>query len=240
MPTLIGIPLPALSEKEIKNRILSLLHTKKGVKIFTPNASMLEAASRDLSLGRLLQSAELLVPDGSGVVLASRLVGEPLPCRLTGIDLAQWLLGVAESRDLSVFFLGGKPGVAKVAADQMQSKHPRLRIAGICHGYETNQEAVIGIIREACPDLLFVCLGFPKQEQWMADHLTALPSVRMALGLGGALDVWSGRIKRAPKPMQDLGLEWLWRTAREPRRLRTALSLPRFLGNAVRMHRWRS
>ncbi len=238
MPTLLGISLPAWGEAQYKSHLSSLLCTQRGVRVFTPNAVMLYTASQDPKLHRLLRGAHVLLPDGSGMVLASRLVGEPLPCRLTGIDMAEWLLAFAERQGLRVFFLGGKPGVAEEAARRMRQRHPGLCVAGTLHGYCSDASAAAGAIAKAAPDLLFVCMGFPTQEQWITDHISELPSVRMALGLGGTLDVWAGRVCRAPRHWQCMGLEWLWRTAREPRRLGTALMLPRFLWQVLR-HRKR-
>ncbi len=230
MPILLGIPLSPMTRAKARRRLLALLDRPGCARVFTPNATMLAKAAKEPALGRLLRSADLLLPDGTGVVLASRLRGDaPLPCRLCGIDMAEWLLTVAARQGLRVFFLGGRPGVAPAAARRMTAKYPGLSVVGTAHGYHRKDDAVLNAIRKTEPDLLYVCMGFPRQERWIAEQADKLPTLSMALGLGGSFDVWSGRLPRAPRVLQRMGLEWLWRTAREPRRLRDLAALPRFL-----------
>lgn len=208
--------------------------------VATPNAEMIMAAQRDRELREILRTADLVVPDGAGVVWAARHLGQPVPERVAGIDLAQELLQRASRAGHRLFLLGGRPGVAEAAAERIAQQYPGLRLAGWHHGYFTATEngAVLDQIEHTQPDLLFVCLGSPKQEKWIAAHRQRL-TVPVALGLGGVLDVWAGVAQRAPLWMQRSGLEWLYRLYREPRRFTRMLSLPRFVW-AILTHRAKS
>ena len=207
--------------------------------MFTPNSVILYRASKVPYLGSLLQSASLLIPDGAGLSLACRLCGYPRCQRFAGIDAAYELMRYAEEQGLSVYLLGGKEGVAQQAAANLKHSLPRLNICGTHHGYfdrsadSAENTAVLSHIRAAAPQILFVCLGFPFQEQWIEQNAHNLPSVKVLMGLGGSLDVWAGRVRRAPDFMQRAGLEWLWRCAFQPRRIRDVMCLPLFLVSAV-------
>ena len=220
------------SKRELLSRLAADLKQRRQSAIFTPNSQMLLAASKDRELRKLLNSSELNIPDGVGVRLAARLRGVRLES-MSGIDIAEELLSVAASKGYRVFFLGAKRGVAEKAAENMHVCYPTLQICGMHHGYfdksGAENAAVLKKIRTSSPDILFVCFGFPAQETWIADNLASLPSVKLAMGLGGILDVWSGNLCRAPLIFQKAGLEWLWRTLLEPRRARIFVDIPRFL-----------
>ena len=229
---ILGVRITKSSKRELISRLAADLKHGRQSAIFTPNSQMLLAASKDRELRKLLNSSELNFPDGVGVRLAARLRGVRLES-MSGIDIAEELLSVAASKGYRVFFLGAKRGVAEKAADNMRVRYPTLQICGTQHGYfDKNGEenaAVLKKIRAAAPDILFVCFGFPAQEKWIAKNLASLPSVKLALGLGGSLDVWSGNLRRAPLLVQKAGLEWLWRTVLEPKRARIFLDIPHFL-----------
>ncbi len=225
-----------------KEKILKTLEERlsKGekTKIFTPNTQMLLAAEKDTSLANLLGISDLNLPDGTGLLLASKILGAPLPERMAGIDVAEDILKIAEQRGYSVFLLGGKKGRARRAARVLEERHPRLKICGCHNGYfskfgEENIR-VREMIARSSPDILFVCFGFPLQERWIAENLHYLPTVKLAIGLGGSLDVWSGSIRRAPKIFQQGGIEWLWRTAREPRRIGIIKDIPLFMYKVIK------
>ena len=232
---LLGLELASLSERDAKKRVAAMLKTQRNAKIFTPNPDMLWQVRRDPSLGRLLGSADLLLPDGVGLTIAARLRGTPLKARLTGIDTAEWILRYAAKTGLSVFLLGGKSGVAERAAKNLRARFPDLRICGTHHGYfdktpnSAENGAVLKKIAQAKPDILFVCFGFPAQERWIAENCHKLPTLRLSMGLGGSLDVWSGNLRRAPRVFQRTGTEWLWRALRQPRRVRALLRGTAFL-----------
>ncbi len=219
---LCGIELDDLTMEEAVEAAL----TPRGAPctVFTPNAVMLDACCRDAGLAALLSSAELSLADGAGVLLAAKRQGTPLSARVPGIAFGEALLAAAERLGLRVFLLGGRPGVAERAADRLQKKHPLLCICGTHDGYfeKTGEadHAVTGKILAARPDILFVCFGFPMQENWIAEHRELLLGVRVIAGLGGSLDVWSGQVKRAPKWISHMRLEWAFRMLREPGRIR--------------------
>lgn len=196
---------------------------EKQTKVFTPNAEMLAAASKDASLLRLLKQAELPLPDGIGVFLAARLLGLSPVERTNGIDFAERLLKSAAKKEMSVFLLGASPGIAERAARKLQTKFEGLCVAGTHHGYfekrgEENN-TVLEKINRSGAEILFVCFGFPDQERWIAENLPKLENVKIAAGLGGSLDVWSGEIMRAPSFFRKVGLEWAYRIAKSPERL---------------------
>ncbi len=237
---LLGISFENLSEEEAKKRITRLLEEKKGAKIFTPNPDILWQAHRSPDNKTILEAADLLLPDGVGVTLAARLCGTPLKARLTGIDTAEWIMKHAAKNGYSLYLLGGKVGVADKAAERLRERFPALSICGTHHGYfdhaahSAENQAVLTDIRAKNPDILFVCLGFPLQERWIIESTPNLPSLSLSMGLGGSLDVWSENLRRAPRPLRACGMEWLWRTLCEPRRIRTLLKIPPFLVTAVK------
>ncbi len=194
--------------------------------IVTPNAEITYRAYRNPGFSRLLAGAAMRLPDGVGVTLGARLFGGRLS-RYPGIELAEELLAAAPPEGLRLFLLGGRPGVAMRAGASLSRRYPHIRIVGARHGYFPPEEEgrVWEEICTARPDLLFVCLGSPRQERWMA----ARPLPAPAIGLGGALDVWAGDLRRAPRLLRRAGLEWLWRLLSEPRRWRRTAALPRFL-----------
>ena len=210
-----------------------LAHPRACAKIYTPNPQMVLGVARKPSLRPIFARADLLLPDGIGLMIASHWLGTPLPDRLTGIDTAEYVLQEAEKKGLSVALLGAKKGVAKRAADRLKKRYPALRVSFTHHGYFEKEgkenERILTALRAAKPDILFVCFGFPLQETWLDRHASSIPSLRLCMGLGGALDVWAGDARRAPKWVSACGAEWLWRTLGDPNRYRNFLEIPAFL-----------
>lgn len=222
--------------------ISKALDGKGAIKIFTPNAEILYRAKTSPHLRAMLNEADLLLPDGVGIIAASRILKKPLPCRITGIDTSEFILSEAEKKGLSVYLLGGNQGVALMAAESIKARFPKLIISGAHHGYFTLEEEknkLISHISAQKPHILFVCLGFPAQERFIVENAYKIPSLRLSIGLGGSLDVWSGRVRRAPSVMQKAGLEWLYRIVSQPRRI---TRLPYLLGfcSAVLKEKWLS
>lgn len=209
--------------------------------VFTPNAEMVIRAARDPHLTELLNTGDINTPDGVGVIWAAKKLGYPLPERVAGIELGEQIIAHCAAEGYRVFLLGGERGVADRAAESLKKIHPNLCICGTYHGYfdpaSEENEMVIKIISQASPDLLIVCMGFPRQEGWIATNRSRLTSVKVMMALGGSLDVWSGRVKRAPKVVQQLRLEWLWRILREPSRISRAALLPSFINLTLRATR---
>lgn len=198
--------------------------------VFTPNAVMLDACKRNREVRALFSHASLALADGMGVVWAARRAGMPLRERVAGIEFGEALLSRAAEEGLRVFLLGGGDGVANAAARALCKKYPGLCVCGTHWGYFDAWEngEVLARIRQSRTDILFVCLGFPLQERWICENLSHLSSLRVIAGLGGSLDVWAGRVKRAPRAVSHAGLEWAWRMARDPRRIGNLLPLIRF------------
>ena len=169
-----------------------------------------------------------MLPDGAGVVLASKLLRTPVKQKVAGVDFAAGLLGILERNGQSLYLLGGKPGIGELAAQKMLEAHPQLRIAGIADGYFQDEAPVIAKINASGADALFVCLGAPKQERFMVQYQQEL-HVHLMAGLGGSLDAFAGTVQRAPAWMIRLNLEWLYRLIREPKRFRRMLRLPKYL-----------
>ncbi len=193
--------------------------------IFTPNAEIACHAAKSPAFSDILNGADMLLPDGVGISLAARRQGVDL-ARIAGIDFAQALLATAPARGYRVFLLGARPGVAVAAGKALVRRFPRVTICGAQDGYYPTEmeHALAAAIRAARPHLLFVCLGSPRQEEWIATHRPPC----LSLGLGGALDVWAGERRRAPAAVQGMGLEWLWRTVSDPVRLMRLPALASF------------
>ncbi|HHW18731.1 MAG TPA: WecB/TagA/CpsF family glycosyltransferase [Firmicutes bacterium] len=195
--------------------------------VVTANPVMVMIAQRDPEFMEILKKAHLIVPDGVGILWAARKRGLKLPERVTGVDLATSLLKLRPSPRF--FFLGGQPGIAESARRNIERDNPGVQICGTHHGYFSGEEEekVVGIIREARPDVLFVAMGSPRQEKFVWRNRKSL-GARVALGLGGVLDVLAGKTKRAPEFFQKAGLEWLYRLVREPRRIKNDILLFEF------------
>lgn len=205
--------------------------------VVTPNAEIAYEALHSEPLRTVLNRAQLVLPDGAGVVLASKLVRTPLKQKVAGFDFAMQLLPVLAELDLRLFLLGSKPGVAQEAADLLKAQNPGLCICGTADGYFTEDSEAVQAIRAARADVVFVCLGAPKQEFFMQRNLSA-SGARLMLGLGGTLDVVAGHVRRAPRWMQKLGLEWLYRLLRQPSRFGRMLRLPKYIFAALKK-RWK-
>jgi len=210
--------------------------------VVTPNAEIAYAASQDPDLSAIINGADLVVPDGIGVVMAARLLGDPVPEKVGGADLATNLLRALNERPGGgrVFLLGTRPEVVSEAARRLQAAYPRVNLVGWRDGYFKPEEepAVLAQIRAAQPDVLFVALGSPKQERWLHRHLPDL-GVPLGIGVGGTIDVWAGAVPRAPEWMLKANLEWLFRIVRLGRVSRSVPPLARFVLTVLRSRRRR-
>ncbi len=198
--------------------------------IVTSDASGVVAARDDPELREIMDRADMVTPDGQGVVLAARLLNLPIQERVSGVDLVQRLCEVAAECGRAVFLLGAAEGVATQAAGKLRAAVPGLEIAGVQHGYfgPDEEPGIIARIRDSHPAVLFVAFGIPKQEKWIHAHLGEL-GVPVCIGVGGSFDVIAGRLKRAPAWMRRCGLEWLFRVTQEPKRLPRLKALPRIV-----------
>jgi N-acetylglucosaminyldiphosphoundecaprenol N-acetyl-beta-D-mannosaminyltransferase len=204
----------------IKNRVPSF--------VVAINPEKIMKAEKDEKLRNLLNSAAIQIPDGIGVVIASKLNGGNIKSRVTGIDLMHNVCKRAAQRGYKVFMLGAKPGVAEKAAEILRQKYVGINIVGTRDGYFQSDAEVIDHIKSAKPDVLFVAMGSPKQEYWITSNMDKL-GVPFLMGVGGSFDVICGNIKRAPEWMCRWGLEWLYRLIKEPWRYKRMMVLPLFL-----------
>lgn len=227
-----GLQFDNVTMDEALDAARALLQGGHAACVVTPNAEIAYEALHDDALKTLLNSAELMLPDGAGVVLASKILKTPLRQKVAGVDFADGLLGILETTGQSLYLLGSKPGIGELAAQKMLLKHPKLKIAGIADGYFQDEAPVIAKINASGAAALFVCLGAPKQEQFMARHQKEL-NVKLMAGLGGSLDSFAGTVKRAPGWMIRLNLEWLYRLIKEPKRFKRMLRLPKYLWAVV-------
>lgn len=227
---LLGVYIDALNMEQTVDKVAGFIRSGRPHRIITVNPEYLYRGQYQRELLELAHGADLLTADGVGIVWACRLAGRPVPERVTGIDLMQRLCARAATEGWRVFLLGAAPGVAQAAADKLTQLHPDLQIVGIHHGYFTDMESdnIVKNIREAAPDILFVALGAPRQEQWIARYQPRM-GVPVAMGVGGSFDVISGKKKRAPMWVQRLKMEWLYRLLSEPSRIKRQLVLPKFV-----------
>lgn len=215
----LGIKIDNLSFEEVADKAKSFLHGGKSHYMVTCNPEIVLRAQRDEYFKGILNSASISAPDGFGLLLVSKFSRNPLKERVVGTDFLEYFCGVCEKENKSVFFLGGSKGVAEKAAERLKDKYGDLKVAGTLDG-NINLDSCFEIIKNASPDVLFVALGAPKQEKWIYENLPKLNSVKLAVGVGGAFDFISGDVKRAPKFMRRIGLEWLWRLFAQPRRIK--------------------
>jgi N-acetylglucosaminyldiphosphoundecaprenol N-acetyl-beta-D-mannosaminyltransferase len=253
---ILGAWIDALTLAEAVERVAAMIREGGPHQVITLNPEILYRATREPALLELINRASLVTADGVGILWAARFAGKKrnFPERVTGIDLLQGLAARAAEEGWRLFLLGGAPGVAEEAAAGLCRQYPGLVVAGTYHGYfsgggngsgrvfsgtgggfpeETEpprsltETEVVEMIRRACPHLLFVGMGAPRQEEFIARNLGQM-NVPVAMGVGGSFDVLAGRVKRPPAWMRELHLEWLGRLLREPRRWRRMLVLPRF------------
>lgn len=229
MTQILDVPFDALTMTEAVEKAKSFLHDGKQHYICTPNPEIVMEAQEDKELMTILREADLVVPDGIGVVWASRYSEIRLTERVAGYDLTQNLFRAVADTEETIYFFGGAPGVASTAARKMKSKYPGLKIVGGHNGYfdEAEEKKIIADIKRLSPSILLVGLGAPKQEKWIVHHLEEV-GVKVAIGIGGSFDVMAGNVKRAPKIFQKLGLEWFYRLISQPTRWKRMMRLPKF------------
>lgn len=194
----------------------------------TPNPEIVEVCRENLAAKIAVNGADLVLPDGIGVIKGAAMLGTPLKEKTPGIEFAGHLMERMAGEGLSLYLLGAKPGVAEKAAENLRAQYPGLVIAGTHDGYFKEDGPVVEDIRQSGADVVFVCLGAPKQELWMEKNGPAT-GAHLLCGLGGSLDVFAGVVERAPKFWSDHGLEWLYRLCKEPKRIGRMMKLPLFL-----------
>lgn len=244
---ILGVNLDCLNKRELKEKIKELLSNGRQNQATTPNPEFLLNAHKDEEYFFILNNSNLAVPDGIGLKFAAWAMGKNLT-RIAGADLTYDICAIAQEENKSIFLLGGDENIAEKTSKILQQKFQKLKIAGKNQGLKAGEwelkfgkwlkggdinDKLLETIRAVNPDILFVAFGGQtKQEKWIYHNLKFLPSVKLAIGVGGTFDFISGRIKRAPKLMRLLGLEWLWRLILEPFRLKRII-------NAVIIFPWK-
>lgn len=218
--TLLGVPLDPLTVDQAVACLKQLLADDTQHHVMTPNSEMLVEACRDPDFRAILRTTTVNLPDSVGLTWMARWTSQHLPERTAGVDVLTRLLHDPD-QSCRVFLLGAAPGVAQRAAAALSEHNPRLTICGTYAGSPHKADApdIVARINAAAPDLLLVAYGAPAQDRWIHEHLHELSPVHVALGVGGTFDFWAGERVRAPQWMRSLGLEWLWRVIREPRRI---------------------
>jgi len=226
---ILGVLIDHLDSSEALERITNFAAANKNKLVVTPNAEMIMQAQRDARLKRIINHADLALPDGAGVVIASKILGSPLPERMAGIDVVQELFKLGNQAGYSFYFLGGAPNIAQQAKQRVLSTYSKLKI-NVHHGYLNKEleEKVINDIMNKAPDILLVGMGVPLQEKWLASYVYQFTGL-VGIGVGGTFDVLAGAKQRAPKWMQQLYLEWLYRVWQEPERITRIAQLPKFI-----------
>lgn len=233
-----GIEVMNVDFREASERLEQALEGEGLTVISTPNTEIVMMARKDEEMKTILNASDLVVPDGIGLIHGSKIRGCRMKERVTGFDLSVKMLELANEKGYGVYLLGGKPGVGERAAENLKKKYPGLRIAGVHHGYfkgaqdgitdSEEDRKILAKIEAGGTDILFVGMGYPKQERWIYRNRAKIRA-KVAIGNGGVTDILAGEAKRAPEVFQRLGLEWLYRLLKDPKRLGRQMNLPLFL-----------
>lgn len=236
---ILGVGFDNISHDGIRPCIEKMLAVAKRQYIVTPNPEILEYAKKDEEYKSILNRADLCVADGIGIVYASKILGADIKERIPGIEIGECVLSLCAETGERVFLLGAKQGVAEKAASRLCEKYRGLCVSGVHHGYFGCEEngKVADEINRSKASVVFVCMGAPYQEKWIAQNISKLENVKLALALGGSLDVYSGKVKRAPAAFRLLGIEWLWRCFCSPARFARMLRMPVFVLDVLRERR---
>jgi N-acetylglucosaminyldiphosphoundecaprenol N-acetyl-beta-D-mannosaminyltransferase len=230
--TILGVDVSTDNYDALTSKLLKKIDNREKAFIVAINPEKIIKAQDEPSLMKLLNSADFQIPDGIGVILASKFKGGQIRERVTGIDMMLKLCETAAKHQKRIFLYGGKPGRADEAKVKLEEMYPGIQISGTLHGYEKDQQIVSQTINQSQADIIFVAMGSPAQENWIIANKDSLhPSVYQ--GVGGSFDVISGKIERAPESFQKLGLEWLYRLMKEPWRIKRQAVLPLFLIRAI-------
>ncbi|MED3950764.1 glycosyltransferase [Priestia aryabhattai] len=230
---ILGIDVCSDTYDELAAKLLQDIDKGRKSFIVAINPEKIMKAQEDQELKSLLNQATYQIPDGIGVILASKLKKGRIRERVTGIDMMLKLCKEATNNGKRIFLYGAKPGISDEAKAKLEEMFPGILIVGTLNGYEKNEEVIERTINDSGAEIVFVALGSPAQENWIIAHKEKLnPSVYQ--GVGGSFDVISGRLNRAPAVFQKFGLEWLYRLLKEPWRWKRQLELPRFLLRVLR------
>jgi len=227
---ILGIPVHRVTMVQTLDILDQFVKSGQPHFVITADASGAVQAQSDAEFRALFDRADLVTPDSAGILWASKRYGKPLTERVSGVEIVEHICRASATGGYRIYFLGAAPGVAESAAEAMRKRYPGCQIIGTRDGFfKPEKEAKIANeIAALAPDFLFVAMGIPRQEKFI---LSTQPVIRagVAMGVGGTFDVFSGNVKRAPKPMQNLRLEWLWRLAQNPKKMDKVKLLPQFV-----------
>lgn len=236
--SILGVNIDKLTIKDAEKRVESFLNSNNINTIYTPNTEIVMEAKKDDDLKKILNSGDLVIPDGIGLVYASKIKKKALPERVAGFDLSMKILDIANEKGCSLFLVGGKPGIADMAVENIKKQYPNINIVGSHHGYfkgthighkgHEEEIKVLNKIKKSKPDIIFVGFGAPKSEKWIHENKDKL-NCKVIIGNGGTIDILAGTVKRAPEIYQKLGLEWLYRLIKDPKRIKRQMALPLFV-----------
>jgi N-acetylglucosaminyldiphosphoundecaprenol N-acetyl-beta-D-mannosaminyltransferase len=224
----LGVNVSNLSYSEILSSLKKRMDQNLKSTIIAVNPEKIITANKDPQLMELINNSTYQIPDGVGVLLASKLVNGKVNSRVTGVDMMDHLLCFSAENGYRVFLYGAKEEVVSEAKRKIEEKYPSITIAGYANGYVKDNDALVKRINEVQADVLFVAMGSPKQELWIREHMNQL-NAKVYQGVGGSFDVFSGYVKRAPAVFRKFGLEWLYRLLSQPSRFKRQLALPKFL-----------
>lgn len=232
--SILGVHFHAVTMQQAVETAMSRIRARQEGYVVTPNPEIVDLCRKDREFMGIVNHAALVLPDGIGIIYAAKILHEELCGKVAGIEFAEHLAAAMAKEGMRLFLVGAKPGVAEKAGENLCRKYPGLVLAGTHDGYFTDPQSVVEAIN-GCggADAVFVCLGAPKQEKFMAEHMGEIHAT-LFCGLGGSLDVFAGVAKRAPKIFIDLGLEWFYRLLKQPSRIGRMMKLPKFLLIVIR------
>jgi len=225
---IMGVCFDNYTIEQTVEKAIEALKQDKTFFIVTPNPEIVNIAMEDVEYRNILNSADVVTPDGIGIVYASKIIGGDIKKRAAGFDIVKGILAEIDKLGGSVYLFGGKPGVADLAAERISSEYKGIKICGARNGYFDDDAEIIEDIKNKAPDFLIVCLGAPKQERWIKKNIDNL-NAGIVIGAGGSIDVLSGQTKRAPSIFIKLNSEWLYRLLKEPKRIGRMAKIPVFL-----------
>lgn len=226
---ILGVNVSPLTYDGVIGDLKQRMVAKEKSTIIAVNPEKFIAAGKDEKVKELINSSTYQIPDGIGVIIASKLKGGQITSRVTGVDMMERLLKFAAEENHPIFMYGAKEEVVQKAMENIKAKFQGITIAGYTNGYEKDMDALVQRINDSKAEILFVALGSPRQELWIRDNMSKLTNVLVFQGVGGSFDVFAGHVKRAPKLFRQLGLEWFYRLITDPKRFKRQLALPRFL-----------
>ncbi len=227
---ILGVPFANITPEKAVENIIEYLENNEKHAVFTPNPEMVMEACKNPEFMEILNKSSMNIPDGIGIVYASRLTKNPIKQRVAGYDTMLSVFDKIKSKDITVYFFGSAPGIADKAKKAIEEKYPGIKIVGTANGYfdDKREKEIIEEINSLKPDLLLVGIGFPKQEKWITDNLSQL-NIKVGVGVGGSFDGWCGNVPRAPEFFVNHGLEWFYRLMKQPSRIGRMMQLPLFM-----------